>query len=1228
MIDTSTLQPKEIEYLKFLKGKWLDATESFKKLENARSEGKFWETQKTPTKLDSVISWAKKVWWVINSAAEWVFNAWEDISRDIWEGARRLWADISKIKHGNINNQEDLWFLGRQAQNISDVWDTIKDIKTSEVHWNQWPIKSLAQATWFVAGGVSKWIWDAFWTALSTATPDAIWEKVESGVAKWVGFLGNTSIWKKVWEEVAEAKIWLDYLKENDPDKARSFQSAWGGWAFVTDLIWGVTVKQSGKQVLSKTWDVINSTVDVVWDVANKAWDIGKQTAENVSDAAGKVVNKTWEFLWDKAKVGKEAITDKATEVTSGLSPEQIKGFQANPYQKGEFDKLIEKIDSPEGIDDIKNYKTQRVEELTDELTGTLNNLKETRGETSKVYWEIRKSTATVNATDLEKSIENVLKSKGIDIVDGNVVRKPWIEAGEVNAWDIAKFDQLLKDLRASGQRQGGFINTGQTLDFRKTASNLAKFDANTTTSGQSIMKAIRKEIDNVAKAQIPWLKELDAQFVDKLTEVNDALRDLIYKQGDVKWEFKSNINQIVATLNNSNRKSLLKRLEEVSPWIKEKVEAINNIPNIHKALQDSKLSDNLLSTLWAVLWFSWGLVWAWVWYAAWKGINRGITAVRRQSIKKAFSNLSSAGQQRLKEINAKVERNEKLNTMDKSFRNNFNKNVSSIEKNLSKDKSTTEKNISSTKGTTKQDKSTTKKPTNTRNTNSDSVRDIPVTSLSPSNAPSNRNKAKLKTPSKKKLAPTKATKKEAPKKTVSKKDVGLSRDANEYLKSIGAKKLTPEQEVRLREATEEWFRNNGTSSWYNKELTKISKENGAREYDADEVFADMMWISMQELNRRKKLAPKKTTSEKPKVEKKANTIEVSKPLPKILKNIAEKLRTFKNSDEAYKYFQNADIRKEFWEDALDASNAFRKIVDPNEEKSMRRAFNEFFDYVKTPKKSLDNTQGFINPTAIWKDVSKALSKLTPKNIYFTANTIGKKLWVEVKKVQAILKEYVAKYGEELKWKTGELFDELADKLKVRSKLIGNDWAIKEVGKVDSFKKMGATDSAVFQKRNWVYREKISDIIKSDDLLKKYPEVKNGQIYLQNNNGSAFEKGTANRDLFAIYVWKGGWDNVIDIKKSSQIEKKMDDLVKSWKPDSEIESQYLKLEKELEKVESESIWRILNSEWKKIVNHELQHVKQELKRFNFTKQEWLDFDEYYNLPEEVEARKAELKYKW
>jgi len=122
-------------------------------------------------------------------------------------------------------------------------------------------------------------------------------------------------------------------------------------------------------------------------------------------------------------------------------------------------------------------------------------------------------------------------------------------------------------------------------LKVRKTASDMANYDATTTTEWQNLMRTIRKNIDNVAKETIPWLKDLDSIYVDKLNEFNDAVRDLVYKWWDTKWEWRSNLESIISNLDKPNRALLLWRLEEVVPWVWSRIEAINNLQKLYKSM-------------------------------------------------------------------------------------------------------------------------------------------------------------------------------------------------------------------------------------------------------------------------------------------------------------------------------------------------------------------------------------------------------------------------------------------------------------------------------------------------------------------------------------------------------------------------------------------------------------------------------------------------------------------
>lgn len=144
---------------------------------------------------------------------------------------------------------------------------------------------------------------------------------------------------------------------------------------------------------------------------------------------------------------------------------------------------MVQRLESPEGIGDIKDFKVERVGKVTKELTDEIDKIRSDKGETSEVYKTIRESTTPVKTEQLFNDFESTLKKNGMDIVDGDIVRVPGSKAKDLNDADISKFNRLYKDLQADAQK--GFLTSDEILTFRKTASDLAKYDATTSTTGQ-----------------------------------------------------------------------------------------------------------------------------------------------------------------------------------------------------------------------------------------------------------------------------------------------------------------------------------------------------------------------------------------------------------------------------------------------------------------------------------------------------------------------------------------------------------------------------------------------------------------------------------------------------------------------------------------------------------------------------------------------------------------------
>ena len=198
----------------------------------------------------------------------------------------------------------------------------------------------------------------------------------------------------------------------------------------------------------------------------------------------------------------------------------------------------------------------------------------------------------------------------------------------------------------------------------------------------------------------------------------------------------------------------------------------------------------------------------------------------------------------------------------------------------------------------------------------------------------------------------------------------------------------------------------------------------------------------------------------------------------------------------------------------------------------------------KVEEKAIIDKWAYINPWKIVKDVKSAISTLNPKNIATVAWNIAKQLWVDVKKVVPLLKWYVKKYWEQIKNKLADIFDDLADKLWVRSKLFWWEWAIKapvnnlqkaknmtqawskaddvwkatwwEKGK-DGKWRFEIDDRLVYAKqppKTWT--KTLSDVLYHPELYKYYPELKNTKIFVRKLDKNTLWKYLPDRDIIVI----------------------------------------------------------------------------------------------------------------
>ena len=877
MIDTSTLQPKEIEYLKFLKGKWLDATESFKKLENARTQWRFWETQETTEKP-----------WIF----KWALNQANTIRKGIWEWAFKLWADISKIKRGTFEDEAawvepidswiEKWFLWKTISAWIDRADTFSARKQAQWDIGQTGLEKGLDKVWgwfwVVSDVIGQWVS----SIASTVTDDKQKEAFKTAV--WA--LWGSKAGQYVWEQAGVAKEAFGKFEEQSPRLASQFRNIWSTWEVLADVVWwGVA-----KQWVKKTWGFLWNTADVVWDVANKAWDIGKQTAQTVSDAAVK--------LWGKTKEVSSKIPTGKTTLTRSI-PESVirKDLWFTPTERAKIEKIVWKTESQYILE--KGLAGKWKEELAatfakqaDDAYNTLNSKLKTA------------TTTRVKSDKATEALEDILES----LTSSKKLEKWYAKDIKAVKEMLEKPDYSLEDLN----------NIRRSFDKVNTGMYTAKW---------------------TVKSWVETVLDVD---------IRNSINNTLQKEALKAWVDVKAINQ------------------ELRVWIEMKDALLRRLS------QEEKNNFIWLQDIWVSAILSWGNpVWAiaMIWAKKyWESLV--------PSISQKLYNLNKT-----KDVSSRMSRGNPITPRNKSSRLGL---ASDTRSNLVQ--SPVKKQLALPQNSVVPKKAIVTPQTVEKGVIAESKKWL--------------EKAKITTPSKKKLAPTKATKKEAPKKTTSEK---------------------PKVEKKL-----------------------APKKTGGKKYK-----------SISSHDRSGSSVAKKVWMKKEEVA--------------LLKRVEDAQAKLSNEEQRFVSFEDAQIYIDLVDEekwikwTLEKIEKIEQELNPREIELFQKK-NPWIWILTEPRHKtspnkitvakdwtleIRNPQGFINPTAIWKDVSKALSNLTPKNIYFTANTIGKKLWVEVKKVQAILKEYVAKYGEELKWKTGELFDELADKLWVRAKLMGNDWAMKEVGKID-----------------------------------------------------------------------------------------------------------------------------------------------------------------------------------
>lgn len=549
-------------------------------------------------------------------------------------------------------------YVIKESLNVSWLDPNSEEYKNYEEAWTA--TLSLVATLWLLKWGIKGYKW-VFWENISYQW-GTVWDFLKSTKTNINDFNKATAqafpnrLWNKITPETPLSDIFtpeqFNFLKQKGKEAWMPLRKE--------GIISDATQSKVGEWI--KQWIESFTT----W-VGNVMWAIGEK------------LKKTPEAVSWKTEATKEAAMDFFDKNVVGIEKWKKAGYQANPYTKEYWDQTTNEMASPEGINDIKQTTTNMQEDLFGKLQEAIKGKEEALSEWGEAYQVLRQLPTQVPVVWIIANLDKSIASNGLWFDENwNIIRRPWIEAGEINQADIAKLNTLYQDILATAQRQGGNLTVDQLLNVRKTASSMAKYDATTTTKGQWVIRSFRWGIDSVAKETVPGLKEIDAMYVDRLWEFQEAVKDLVYKQGSDKWEFRGNVVNILKNINNPARARLKERLDEIMPDLSQRIEAINQIPSIYDAFTAQNIKWRYVwGTTWALSWAtSWaaigGPLWAVTWFIigglAWSFAEWTIASVKSKRISSILSKTSNAWKQRLKMINDKIKKNKELSKEDKDF--------------------------------------------------------------------------------------------------------------------------------------------------------------------------------------------------------------------------------------------------------------------------------------------------------------------------------------------------------------------------------------------------------------------------------------------------------------------------------------------------------------------------------------------------------------------------------
>lgn len=605
---------------------------------------------------------------VVNPAA-WTALMWTNSyvreSQEAYETMRNAWATHEQAEIG---------------------WSVVGLVNTAiEIY--------LDKALWWVESTSSKWFREALKkNVMKEAQKKPFEEIVSSASKKYVQ--SSLEEWLEEWLQNLVTNAAEMTVKEN-PEWKDLFE--WGrasfeGWVFnpMNLVSWfsdvaqnKESIKQSMLDWATEAWYMARNITDTLgitkdwttnteWNV-NTQWNVAVEWTEMVTPQW--TVNTEWTEIttpqWAETTVD-ETVTetdnkwDKATlkEELYSIDPTLKKNLQNNPYTAEVWERTQDYIDKnwrPERSNDVAKAL---IVDVADKVQEKLVEKMEEWGKNWKLYQTIDNAWFTVDLTELKDWLDEMLEWYGIEIEDGKLnFDKTAIDGSEAS--NIRKIYNWLQNTNAPMSEKEFRTRFKQAMkdmvDFNPNNKDQA-WRRRSDTPWDKVIKWIMKKANDLAHAQIPELAELDKMY-SEWTDIMDEVSDwLVYKDAAKRWVIKDNVYQIIKNLDEPSRRQMVNRLEKLIPWIKDEVNAINQMPKVIDHIYNpSKLQQWLTSEWLKTLGSIGGMPWYLLAKRAWEWVSKIIDTHKNKAWNEVLQETSEEWKAKMAEIQAKIEDNKRL---------------------------------------------------------------------------------------------------------------------------------------------------------------------------------------------------------------------------------------------------------------------------------------------------------------------------------------------------------------------------------------------------------------------------------------------------------------------------------------------------------------------------------------------------------------------------------------